>query len=128
MENERLQQRLSELRKQVPQLTPLASNSTTPASYGPTSMQASLPYPAPITISNRDPGEMAQPYYPTPATTTGSYSSMMHSYFNSIFYNSNITPHTAMYALNPAMDEDIPEDGFRKKVKIILSRLYLSQP
>jgi len=127
MENERLHQRLSKLRKQAPQLPPLASSSTMPASYGPALMPASLPYPAPVTISNRDPGEMAQPYYSTPATTTGGYNSMMHSSFNSIFCSSDITPHTAMYTLNSVMDEDISEDGFKKKkVKMIPFRLYLS--
>jgi hypothetical protein len=34
---------------------------------------------------------------------------------------SNTTPYTAMYASNPVVDEDISEDGSRKKkVKTIL--------
>jgi hypothetical protein len=120
MENERLQQRLSELRKRAPQLPPTSASSTIPSSYGPTSMQTSRPYPAPISIPNRAPGEMAQPYYPTSAASVGGYSSMMPGSVNRDFDGSNVTPYAATYALNPVMDEDLSEDGCRKKAQIFL--------
>ncbi|KIM79583.1 hypothetical protein PILCRDRAFT_823114 [Piloderma croceum F 1598] len=113
MENERLQQRLSELRKRAPQLPSTSSSSTIASSYGPTSMQTSRPYPAPIIIPNRAPGEMAQPYYPTSATSVGGYSSMMPGSVNRDFDGSNVTPYA--HAFNPVMDEDLSEDGTRKK-------------
>jgi hypothetical protein len=118
MENERLQQRLSELHKRAPQLPP---SSTVASSYGPTSMQSSRPYPAPISIPNRAPGEMAQPYYPTSATNVGGYTSVMPGSFNRDFDGSNVTPYAAMYALNPVMDDDLSEDGTRKKKARIFS-------
>ena len=117
MDNERLQQRLSELRKQAPK----SLSTITPAGYGPL-MQPSWSYPSLTTIPNQRPGEMTQPYHVMSAANVGRYGSMMPS--SSTLDGSTITPYEAMYTLNPAMDEDTSEDGSRKKkVRIVLSIL-----
>jgi hypothetical protein len=45
---------------------------------------------------------------------------MMPGSVNRDFDGSNVTPYAATYALNPVMDEDLSEDGCRKKAQIFL--------
>jgi len=106
MENERLRQHLSELRKRAPQHL---SSTTMLSSYGP-SMQTPLSYPVPTTIPNRSSGEMAQPYYPMYGT-----SAAMPTPITGTMDGSSTTPYTAMYGSNLVVDDDVSEDGSRKK-------------
>src|ERR1700691_1623562 len=103
MENERLQQHLSELRKRAPQHI----SSLTMSSGCGLPMQTPRSYPTSTTIPNQLSGEMAQPHYSMSATSVAGYSSTMPTPITSTMDGSNTTPYTAMYASNPVVDEDI---------------------
>ena len=124
MENERLQQRLTELRKRAPELPSIPSSSAVPSMYTPLSIQGPRSYTAPLSIVNSGAGEMAQPYYPVSATCLGGYSSMMPSPVSGTLDSSNATPYATMFSANPGKDEDVSDEGSRKKkVKTSLSWL-----
>jgi hypothetical protein len=107
VENERLQQRLSDLRKRAPNPLPLPSSSSMPL------MQVARPYPAPPTVPRS--GEMAQPYYPMSAGSMGGYGNSMMPSVSGSLDNSNITPYGSAHASNPVVDEDTSEEGPKKK-------------
>jgi hypothetical protein len=121
MENERLQQRLVELRKYAYKLPSMPSSSSMPSSYGPTSMQTPRSYPAPIIVPDTPAG-----YHPTSAAGAGGPSTIIPSPVTSTLDDSNVNTYAAMFGGTPSMDEDVSEDGLRKKVELSVLRSVTS--
>lgn len=112
MQNERLEQRVADLRKRAHDASSLASTSV-PVTYGNTMMQP--PY------IPTQPAETAQPYYGMP--NLGGYSSMTSDLSGGTFDGAGSSSRGPAYAWNPVMEENLSEDSMRKKVTIRLYRL-----
>lgn len=123
MENERLQQRLADLRQRAPKVLS-ASASLLAATYGATTMRPPRSIPAPLAIPNQRASEITQPYYPMSATSAGGYA-MLTSPISSTFDGPGVLPYASLYASHQ-VEDDLSEDGMRKKK--VFFNLYVYTP
>lgn len=116
MENERLQQRIADLRKRTPKGTGLPSSSyaSSPSSMAPPRNPG---YPPPLSIpSQRRPTDMSQ-YYPSAGSGVSAahgYNGMMASPVSGGFEGGNLAPYGALYTTSA--EEEPSEERNKKKV------------
>jgi len=110
MENERLQQRLADLRSRAQAASSMASTSSIPVTYGNSTAQPSyVPSQA---------GGLMQPYYgASDSINIGGFNNVALDVVGNTFDGTGISSHGSTYAWNPVTEENLSEDGVRKKLK-----------